>query len=171
MFHRNQDKRNYSETRNPKSRISESCWTKYPFIRNSDPIQILRCHKILWSCILSRSLGSHLEVDPCIFMMWAFAESHLFVVYTETKPKNAHPLQTEFSKNTKILSHFMISEKPIENDGVLLVQFWFVVKDGILHVQWLFTACCWKTEKKNLKDKLNMTGHVIITFNAQLRRY
>ena len=87
MFHRNQDKRNYSETRNPKSRISESCWTKYPFIRNSDPIPILRCHNILWSCILSRSLGSHLEVDPCIFMMWAFAESHLFVVYTETKPK------------------------------------------------------------------------------------
>jgi len=74
-------------------------------------------------------------------------------------------------KNTKILSHFMISEKPTENDGVLLVQFWFVVKDGILHVRWLFTACCWKTEKKNLKDKLNMTGHVIITFNAQLRRY
>jgi len=33
--------------------------------------------------------------------MWAFPEGHLFVVYTETKPKNAHPLQTKFSKNTK----------------------------------------------------------------------
>lgn len=74
-------------------------------------------------------------------------------------------------KKYETLSHYMNSEKPIENDGVLLVQFWFVVKDGILHVRWLFTACCWKTEKKNLKDKLNMTGHVIITFNAQLRRY
>ena len=36
----------------------------------------------------------------------------------------------------------------------------------------LVAAGWWcKTEKKNLKDKLNMTGHVIITFNAQLRRY
>lgn len=32
-------------------------------------------------------------------------------------------------KKYETLSHYMNSEKPIENDGVLLVQFWFVVKD------------------------------------------